>query len=208
MSGLLRIGGIAFAVLAVCAAFCEASPPQFPGRDDPSTLLDRPAPPLRLERWIGSSPLEIEHLRGDVVLVRWWTDTCPFCASSAGSLVRFHEQYAEDGLVVIGVFHPKPPGDASDEQVRRAMKRFGFEFPVAVDADWSALRRWWLDHGFRWTSVSFVVDRDGVIRYIHPGGEYHTGEGADHWPDHSSCRREYEEIEAVLQRLLDAAPGP
>src|SRR5579884_4396369 len=38
-----------------------------------------PAPPLQIDEWLNSKPLSIEDLRGHVVLVRWWTDTCPLC---------------------------------------------------------------------------------------------------------------------------------
>ena len=50
-------------------------------------------------------------------------------------------------------------------------REFGFTFPVAIDRDWATLRRWWLDgHRRAFTSVSFLIDRQGIIRYIHPGG--------------------------------------
>ncbi|MDX5444464.1 MAG: hypothetical protein LPJ87_00210, partial [Zoogloeaceae bacterium] len=44
------------------------------------------APPFRFDAWLNSEPMDIESLRGKVVLVRWWTDTCPFCASAAPAL--------------------------------------------------------------------------------------------------------------------------
>ena len=50
----------------------------------------------------------------------------------------------------------------------------GFRFPIAIDADWATLRRWWLEAApRRATSVSFLLDRDGVIRHVHPGPAYH-----------------------------------
>ena len=41
------------------------------------------APQFQFDGWLNSAPLSLQDLRGQVVLVRWWTDTCPFCASSA-----------------------------------------------------------------------------------------------------------------------------
>jgi len=47
------------------------------------------------------------------------------------------------------------------------------------DPDWRTLKRWWLDTGDRdLTSVSFLIDRQGVIRHIHPGGQYVKGDKA------------------------------
>lgn len=89
------------------------------------------------------------------------------------------------------------------ERVARGAERLGFRFPIALDADWKALDRWWLDEGTRaWTSVSFLIDKQGTIRYIHPGGEFHEGSGGDHWADHATCRRQYKEIDETIARLL------
>ena len=161
------------------------------------------APSLELDRWIDSSPREIEDLRGQVVLIRWWTDTCPFCSTSAPALNNWQRVYADRGLRVIGVCHPKPRGPASRALVRQALDRFGFTFPTAVDPDWEALDRWWLSHSPRgWTSVSFLLDKKGLIRYIRPDGEYHREAGGPHQRDHASCHRDYSEIERLIEELL------
>ena len=168
-------------------------------------LIGTPAPPLRLEHWLNSQPLEIPDLTGRVVLVRWWTDTCPFCSTTAPVLRELDRTYGDRGLQVIGIFHPKPGGDRDPERFRRATSRFEFGFPVALDADWTSLRRWWLDQRPRgWTSVSFLVDQQGTIRYVHPGGEFHPGSAGDHWPDHETCRREYRQIVDLIEELLPA----
>jgi thiol-disulfide isomerase/thioredoxin len=159
------------------------------------------APPLELKSWLHSPPLDMQALRGKVVLVRWWTDGCPFCAATAPALRQFEQKYGTRGLTVIGIFHPKPAGDWSLERMRAAGDRLGLTFPVALDGDWAALRRWWPDLERRgWTSVSFVVDKKGVIRYVHPGGEFHQGQAAAE--NHASCERDYKEIEQVISRLL------
>ena len=159
------------------------------------------APPFELENWLHSPPLEMRALRGRVVLVRWWTEGCPFCVATAPALRQLDREYGSRGLAVIGIFHPKPAGDWSLDRMRAACDRLAFTFPVALDADWSALRRWWPEIERRgWTSVSFVMDKKGVIRYVHPGGEFHeAGAGA---PDHERCGRDYQEIRQVIGRLL------
>ena len=157
------------------------------------------APPLKLSGWLNSPPLEMDQLRGRVVLIRWWTDGCPFCAATAPALNRLNEKYGSRGLRVIGIFHPKPAGDRSIERMRAAAEPKGFTFPVALDADWKALNRWWPDLEKRgWTSVSFVVDKQGIIRYVHPGGEFHESGNADH----ARCDRDYKDIERTIGRLL------
>ena len=105
------------------------------------------APPFEFEQWLNSKPLAVEDLRGSVALIRWWTDTCPMCASTSPTLRMFHEQYAAKGLKVIGVFHPKfgreKPIDV--ERVRRAVVSRQYLFPVAIDWNWRTLDDWWLN---------------------------------------------------------------
>jgi thiol-disulfide isomerase/thioredoxin len=160
------------------------------------------APRLELKHWLHSPPLEMQALRGKVVLIRWWTEGCPFCVATAPALRQLDGKYRSRGLEVIGIFHPKPAGDWSVERMRLASDGLGFSFPVALDPDWSALRRWWPDLEKRgWTSVSFVVDKKGIIRYVHPGGEFHQNRiGED---GHAGCDRDYKEIERVIDNLLN-----
>jgi hypothetical protein len=56
------------------------------------------------------------------------------------------------------------------------VKRYGYKFPVAIYTDWRTLKDWWLDgHERNFTSVSFLIDKQGTIRFIHPGGKYEPG---------------------------------
>jgi thiol-disulfide isomerase/thioredoxin len=174
--------------------------------DDPDSgaeLLGAPAPDWSFTRWIGP-PLSLAELRGKVVLVRWWTEGCHFCATTLPELEALRRRHAEDGLVVIGVFHPKPPREVSDRHIRATAKRLGFGGPIAVDRDWTTLDRYWLGgHPERdWTSVSFLIDREGMIRWVHGGGEYHPS--AD--PAHARCALQYRELEKTLATVLAERP--
>jgi peroxiredoxin len=141
--------------------------------------------------WINSEPLALKDLAGKVVLVRWWTTGCPFCAATAPALNEFHAKYRGDGLVVLGFYHHKASTPLDAEAVKRGAEKLGFEFPVAIDADWRTLKRWWLDgHSRSWTSVTFLIDRKGVIRHIHPGGQYVRGDKA------------YDTLKAKIEELL------
>jgi peroxiredoxin len=165
-------------------------------------LIGKPAPPLSLPDWLNSKPLDLPDLRGKVVLLRWWTEGCPYCTATAPSLLSLERTYGEKGLQVIGVFHPKPPGKWSLEQVRRAAAEKGFTFPIAIDGNWAALHRWWLTKDRDFTSVSFLLDQNGIIRYIHPGGEFHEGhEGG--MSSHEACNREMHFIRAEIAKLLN-----
>src|SRR5262245_30927869 len=171
--------------------------------DDPDSgapLVGEQAPAWSFTRWIGPRH-SLAELRGKVVLIRWWTEGCHFCATTLPELERLRLTHADQGLVVIGVFHPKPPHEVSDRHIVAVAKRLGFGGPIAVDRDWATLDRYWLGgHPERsWTSVSFLVDRQGTIRWVHGGGEYHPSSD----PAHARCASQYRE----LTRALEAAPA-
>lgn len=166
-------------------------------------LIGKPAPSLDLHDWLNSNPLEIRELRGKVVLLRWWTEGCPYCAATAPALVNLEQTYGSRGLQVIGIFHPKPPGKWTMEELRRAAEEKHFTFPIAVDGNWTALRRWWLTKDRDFTSVSFLVDQDGIIRYVHPGGEFHDGQQGG-MPTHEACNRSMHFIQGEIAKLLKA----
>ena len=152
------------------------------------------------ELWIQGGPVTLSELRGRVVLIRFFMDAdCPYCQATAPTLNEFHELFADDGLVVIGMYTPKPePRAVSAEEVRRYVKSYGFAFPVAIDADWAALRRLWLDRetGAEFTSATLLIDRHGILRHVQPGGAY-AKDSKD-----ARARRDYKEMRKAIAALL------
>jgi peroxiredoxin len=130
--------------------------------------------------WRSSKPLALADLRGRVVLVRWFMDSsCPFCSATAPSLKALHREYGGRGLTVVGLYHHKQREPLQRGQFDGYVRDFGFEFPVARDPEWATLKAWWLDgHEREFTSVSFLLDKAGRIRGIHPGGRYAPGDPA------------------------------
>ena len=168
-------------------------------------LLGAAPPEWQVEHWLNSKPLALKDLKGKVVLVRWWTaGGCPFCVATAPALNEFHETYHDKGLIVIGFYHHKGAKPLADGEVERAAQKLGFKFPVAVDPvagdpnrveGWQTLNRWWLAKQNReWTSVTFLLDRQGVIRHIHPGGQYVKGD------------EDYKAMKAKIEELLASKP--
>ena len=145
-------------------------------------VLGNPAPEWEVRDWINSKPLTLKGFRGRVVLIRWWTGPdCPYCSASAPVLSELHHRYKDKGLVVIGFYHHKEAGPVNPEDVARLGKKMGLDFPLAIDPDWKTLKRYWLERASNaeWTSVSFLINQEGVVRYIHPGGTISHGDGEE-----------------------------
>jgi peroxiredoxin len=143
------------------------------------TLVGQPVPdwPVKpAERWAEGAPVTLSGLRGRVVLLRFFTDTsCPYCSATAPALRQFDREFGGQGLVVIGIYTPKPePRPVDVAEVRALAREYGFGFRVLVDDDWGALRTLWLDRvpdaGF--TSASLLIDRRGIVRHVQEGGAY------------------------------------
>jgi len=167
--------------------------------EDGAELIGRRAPAWSFERWIRSAPLTPPDLRGKVILLRWWTEGCDLCTTTLPGLEALRKRYGRDGLVVIGVYHPKPPRAVSDRDVLAAANRLGFRGPIAVDSRWTTLERYWLaGHEREFTSVSFLIDRDGLIQWVQAGGEYHPSDD----PRHARCDADYRGLERALATLL------
>ena len=128
-----------------------------------------------IKAWINSKPLKMEELRGKVVLVDFWTYSCINCIRTLPYLKRWHEKYADKGLVVIGVHSPEFQFEGEKANVADAVKKFGIEYPVALDSD----MRVWAAYDNHYWPAKFLVDREGYIAFAHFGeGDYTLTEKA------------------------------
>jgi thiol-disulfide isomerase/thioredoxin len=133
--------------------------------------------------WLNSPPLTAAELRGHVVLVQFWTYTCINWLRTLAFLRAWAEKYQQHGLVVIGVHTPEFDFEHDLDNLRRAVKDLGVDYPVVVDNDYAI---WSAFDNHYWPAL-YVVDAQGQIRH------HRFGEGDD------------EQSEMVLQRLLTDA---
>jgi peroxiredoxin len=157
------------------------------------------------EQWIQGGPLSLGELRGKVVLLRFFMDAdCPYCQATAPSLNEFHDAFAAQGLVVVGMYTPKPrPRSVTADEVRGYVKSYGFAFPVAIDADWSALNKLWLNRvpEATFTSATLLIDRRGILRHVQKGGTYAKD------AEDPQARTDYAELRKAIVTLLEE-PSP
>ena len=133
--------------------------------------------------WFNSDPLTLQSLRGKVVIIDFWTYSCINCQRTFPYLKRWHETYAKDGLVIIGVHSPEFEFEKSADNVAQAIEDFGIRYPVVQDNNFAT----WRAYDNRYWPAKYVIDANGHVRYSH------FGEGS------------YDETEQVIQRLLQEA---
>jgi thiol-disulfide isomerase/thioredoxin len=139
------------------------------------------APELtKISGYINTEQVTLADLRGKVVLVDFWTYSCINCIRTIPYLNAWHDKYADDGLVIVGVHTPEFEFEKDYNNVKAAVEKFEIEYPVAQDND----RGTWKAYENRYWPRKYLVDNEGYIRYDH------IGEGA------------YSETEKVIQSLL------
>jgi thiol-disulfide isomerase/thioredoxin len=143
---------------------------------DASGLPDfGPAPDFQgISHWLNSPPLTLRRLRGKVVLVDFWTYSCINCLRTLPHLKAWYASYAKDGLVIVGVHTPEFAFEHSLSNVRSATKRYGVEYPVALDNAYGT----WNAYANQYWPAEYLIDKRGHVRHAHFGeGEYpHTEE--------------------------------
>ncbi len=135
--------------------------------------------------WLNSSPLTLEDLRGQVVLIDFWTFDCWNCYRSFPWLHGLEERLAGRPFRVIGVHTPEFAHERSRARLERKVAEFGIRHPVMMDNDFS----YWNAMGVRFWPTFVLLDKGGRVRgtYI---GETHEGD--------QRARR----IEAAIEGLL------
>lgn len=137
-------------------------------------------PELFNKVWLNSEPLKLADLHGKVVIVEFWTFGCINCKHVVPALRAWHQQYQDDGLVIIGVHTPEFGYEREIENVKQALVDQDIPYAVAIDNDWQT----WRAYNNRYWPAKYFVDKAGNLRYIH------IGEGGD------------EQQEEIIQALL------
>ncbi len=168
------LGLIALVIVAV-VAMAQFGPSALLGEE--TTRQDsRPVPEFSgISDWLNSPPLTTEGLRGKVVLVQFWTYSCINCLRTLPYVTKWHEQYKDKGLVVVGVHTPEFAFEKERANVETAIKRLGIHYPVAQDNQY----RTWRAFGNQYWPAAYLIDRSGTIVATQFGeGGYQQMEGA------------------------------
>ena len=145
-----------------------------------------PAPELAgITGWHNTGPFTLEDKRGQVVMIKFWTFACYNCINTMPYVNAWHDKYADDGLVIVGVHYPEFEFEKDLDAVIKSAGERGLEYPIAQDNDGET----WRAYKNRYWPTMYLIDKRGNIRYTH------IGEGA------------YDETERKIQQLLDE-PGP
>ncbi|WP_062208226.1 cytochrome c biogenesis protein CcdA [Demequina oxidasica] len=139
-----------------------------------------------IQEWLNTpngEAIDLDNLDGPVLL-DFWTYSCINCQRTFPYLTAWDDRYRDDGLTIIGVHSPEFNFEKVVGNVEDATERYGIEYPVAIDNDFTTWREW----DQRFWPAHYLIDQTGTVRQVH------YGEG------------KYEATEKLIQQLLDAPP--
>ncbi|HEY6463781.1 MAG TPA: thioredoxin-like domain-containing protein, partial [Polyangiaceae bacterium] len=110
-------------------------------------------------------PPTMRELRGQVVVLDFWTYCCINGMHVVPVLRRIEERFAREPVVVLGVHSAKFDAEQDPGHVRQAIARYGIEHPVLVDRG----MRTWSSYAVRSWPTLVVVRPDGTIAAVAPG---------------------------------------
>ena len=128
--------------------------------------LRQDAPDFTLKSLEGSN-LRLEEYRGQVVLINFWASWCGPCRQEMPLLDRLHHRYEDTGFAVLGV-----NVEGEIEPAQEIVDKTNVTFPILIDDGQKVSDM----YNLQAMPTTVVVDRDGVVRYIHPG--YKPGDEA------------------------------
>lgn len=134
--------------------------------------LSRPYEALEISgisNWFNSKPLSIKHLKGNVILVDFWTYSCINCIRTFPYLKSWHEKYKDNNFILIAIHSPEFAFEKNPVNVMKAINKYNITYPVALDNDFNT----WKNYKNRYWPASYLIDKNGTVVYEHFGeGNY------------------------------------
>jgi thiol-disulfide isomerase/thioredoxin len=121
--------------------------------------------------WLNSEPLSLRDLRGQVVLIDFWTFGCWNCYRSFPWLNAIEERLKARGFTVIGVHTPEFDHEKDRSRIHKKVGEFGLQHAVMVDND----KSYWKAMHNRYWPAYYLIDKQGRKRGVY-FGETHSGD--------------------------------
>ncbi len=156
MMRLVIVGIVAMLMVTLVGAGGAAAPDILPVAERNVVKLGEPAPNFRLRDLNGHS-VALSDLRGKVVLLNFWATWCGPCRVEMPAMEELYRTFSRNDFEILAV-----STDAQGASVTRPFQQENhLTFPILHDADY----RVGLTYGARSLPMTFMVDRQGIVRH-------------------------------------------
>jgi peroxiredoxin len=118
-----------------------------------------PAPDFTLKSRTGEN-IKLSELRGQVVMINFWASWCGPCRQEMPILDQLYQRYQPMGFTLLGV-NVEEDSTAAD----KILKEIPVTFPVLYDNKNKVSKSYQVQA----MPSTFLIDRDGKLRYLHKG---------------------------------------
>jgi len=126
---------------------------------------------LNIDSWINSQPLQVNDLKGKVVLIDVWTFGCWNCYRSIPWLNSLEQRFGKDQFIIVGIHTPEFEHETEREKVVAKCEEFNVTHPVMMDNDFA----YWKALGNQYWPTFYVADKHGIVQGVFIG-ETHQGD--------------------------------
>ena len=156
MMRLVIVGIVAMLMVTLVGVGGAAAPDILPVAERNVVKLGEPAPNFRLRDLNGHS-VALSDLRGKVVLLNFWATWCGPCRVEMPAMEELYRTFSRNDFEILAV-----STDAQGASVTRPFQQENhLTFPILHDADY----RVGLTYGARSLPMTFMVDRQGIVRH-------------------------------------------
>ncbi|MFO1094530.1 MAG: DUF2092 domain-containing protein [Planctomycetaceae bacterium] len=130
------------------------------GAQEPSPLLGKPAPAIKLALLDGGDFELAEHADKSIVMVDFWATWCGPCVAELPILVKVADEYRDKGVVFCALNQ-----DEDADTIRKFLEEQKLTFPIGLDADSTVGK----DYGVPGIPMLVLIDKKGVVQSVHLG---------------------------------------
>ena len=151
------IAGTVFSLMVALAGMGSATAfDLLPVAERQVVRLGEPAPNFQL-RDLNGRQVALSELRGKVVLLNFWATWCGPCRVEMPAMEKLYRAFSRNDFEILAV-----STDAQGASVTRPFQQENrLTFPILHDADY----RVGLTYGARSLPMTFMVDRQGIVRH-------------------------------------------
>lgn len=137
-------------------------------------LVGRPAPALQEAQFLGPKPPTLLSLKGSPVLLFFWAHWCVDCKGEAPIIARLRQEFAPQGLVVIGPTqfygYAAQGNDATPAQEKTYIESVRQRYYASLsDMPVPLSKQNFNAYGASTTPTLVVLNRTGQVSLYHPG---------------------------------------